>query len=365
MRTLIVAGAAGSGVSTVAEGLARRFAREGGRTLLLSLSPTAAPKDPQAAGEGLVRHDVAPLSWADSRWAALQPLLRWAPGPWAAAAELEPLPVPGLAELALLDTLRGHWGSGWDTVVVDGGDVAAALRWLTLPDTAEALLRTAWPTAARAGLGGGQAPAGLQLPQRVLEWLNSETAETASQLRSRAVATVLVTGPEQHHLQRVLPALGALALHEAKITDLVLNGYSAHRDRDRALRHRLSEALPGTTIRAVATHRGGAADAGELGGELFPELPERPSRVHDTVRVGRDGQVYTWRWRLPLVAASAVAATRTGEEFLLTVGQHRRRMLLPSVLRRCTPLDSTMSGGTLELRFAPDPDQWPVPEEGL
>ena len=295
----------------------------------------------------------------------LRQLLRWAPGPWGAAAGLEPLPVPGLAELALLSALRTHWEGGWDTVVVDGGDVAAALRWMTLPDTAAALLRTAWPAVARAGLTGADPGAGLALPQRVLEWLNSEAAEAASQLRGRAVATVLVTGPEQHHLQRVLPALGALALHEAKVTDLVLNGYSAHRDRDRVLRHRLSGALPGATVRAVATHRGGSADATSLGAELFPELPQRPGRVHDTARVGRDGQVYTWRWRLPLVAARAVSATKLGEEFLLTVDQHRRRMLLPSVLRRCTPLDSTMSSGTLELRFAPDPDQWPVSEEGL
>jgi arsenite-transporting ATPase len=72
-----------------------------------------------------------------------------------------------------------------------------------------------------------------------------------------------------------------------------------------------------------------------------------------------DGE-YLLTLPLPLVTAAEVDLKRRGDELLVAVGDHRRVLSLPSVLRRCIVIGATVRGATLRVRFMPDEKVWPV-----
>jgi arsenite-transporting ATPase len=51
---------------------------------------------------------------------------------------------------------------------------------------------------------------------------------------------------------------------------------------------------------------------------------------------------------------------RREEELVLTVGPYRRTLRLEPVLRRCKIAGAVLRNQALEIRFVPDPAQWPV-----
>jgi len=63
---------------------------------------------------------------------------------------------------------------------------------------------------------------------------------------------------------------------------------------------------------------------------------------------------------LPLVTAAEVDLKRRDDELLVAVGDHRRVLSLPSVLRRCVVTGATVRDATLRVRFVPDEKVWPV-----
>ena len=63
---------------------------------------------------------------------------------------------------------------------------------------------------------------------------------------------------------------------------------------------------------------------------------------------------------LPLVTAAEVDLKRRDDELLVAVGDQRRVLSLPSVLRRCVVTGATVRNATLRVRFVPDEKVWPV-----
>jgi len=76
--------------------------------------------------------------------------------------------------------------------------------------------------------------------------------------------------------------------------------------------------------------------------------------------VSRAGDEYVLTLPLPLVSAAEVDLKRRGEELLVVVGEHRRVLTLPAVLRRCVVRSAGVTGGTLRVRFVPDETAWPT-----
>jgi len=73
---------------------------------------------------------------------------------------------------------------------------------------------------------------------------------------------------------------------------------------------------------------------------------------------GADGQ-YVLALPLPLVQRGDLALSRSGDDLVVTVGDVRRRISLPSVLRRCTVSGARFDHGRLLIEFDADPGQWP------
>ena len=65
---------------------------------------------------------------------------------------------------------------------------------------------------------------------------------------------------------------------------------------------------------------------------------------------------------LPLARRDELDLSRSGDELVLTLGSRRRVLALPGLLRRCTVAGAALADDRLQVRFVPDPAQWP---EGL
>ncbi len=77
-----------------------------------------------------------------------------------------------------------------------------------------------------------------------------------------------------------------------------------------------------------------------------------------TDRLADDG-VLVWHIPLPGAAREELDLVRRGDELVVTAGQFRRIVPLPSALRRCSVDGAALRDGELRIRFAPDPDLWP------
>ncbi len=345
----MVTGAGGAGTTSVAAALAQRTAAEGRRTLLLGRESIEVSDAP----ENLEVRAVQPLAWAEATWDSLALPRRLVGGPWASLGNYNIIPVPGLDALAWWGTVREAWRGRHDVLVIDAGPVATAQAWLTLPDTLVGLLRRTWTLPQRTAEAAGQLQDG-SWHLRALARLDSEAAELAAGLRSATTSIQLVATPQVHDLRRALDSLAPLAMFELNITDLVVNRIT-RKQRDPMVAARLAEQLPWLTVRRALDHRHGTGPA--LGRELYPDLPTASRPLRPTV--GGGAGEYVWTRTLPLAHPDQVTTVVDGEDLILTLGNARRVIPMPSVLRRCTMVSAVLQDQALRLTFIPNPDVWP------
>jgi arsenite-transporting ATPase len=74
---------------------------------------------------------------------------------------------------------------------------------------------------------------------------------------------------------------------------------------------------------------------------------------------GSDGW-YRLALPLPLAERGGIALSRSGADLVVTVGDVRRRIALPSVLQRCSTEGASFEHGRLMIDFAADPALWPA-----
>ena len=106
----------------------------------------------------------------------------------------------------------------------------------------------------------------------------------------------------------------------------------------------------------VGTDALAALAAARTGGihDVLTTTPVHGMTVHP------DDGGYLLRLPLPLVTATEVDLKRRGDELLVSVGDHRRVLSLPSVLRRCVVTGAVVRDAMLGVRFVPDEKVWPV-----
>ena len=372
MRTLLVTGPGGAGTSTVAAAAAVRFAREGRRTVLL------AHQHPPVRGldavPGLQVQPVSALRAAEALWAthveALGAVLPYLTLPPASSV----LPLPGVAELALLAALGSAEA---ETVVVDAGPLPggpafaalpAVLRWWldqALPPTARALgaVRTAAVTAGAAR--PGPVDAALELLPAVERLL---AADRLTEPTSTAVWLTAECRPAA--VPALRSAASVLGLHGLRVAAVVArtlppggpDGWWSRRAAEQdAARRGLAEVAP---LAAVPELPGAPADVPEavglLGGLDLPTAGGPAALVPQRAAGG-------WQLTVPLPFAdrSAIGLTRWGDDLVIGVGEDRRSLRLDSLLRRCEVTGGRLAAsGTpdarLEISFRPDPQQWPA-----
>jgi arsenite/tail-anchored protein-transporting ATPase len=383
-RLVLFGGKGGVGRTTVAAATAAVAGARGARVLVVSADPAHSLADvlgvplgpvPVAVG-GFWAAEVDPRAEVERRWSGSGAALDEVLGDLAAepvpAAELS-LPA-GVADLAALLAVRDLTAAGppggaggWDAVLVDCAPTGQLLPLLALPEVLSGQLERWWPAhgrIVRAALGRTRAGG---LPDAV-ERLQAALTSARELLSGASVRLVLT--PEAVVVAETRRTLTALALHGYPVDSLVANrvlpagedspwlaGWRAAQQAvlaglrvDVPVRH--APHLPAEPVGPAALLALGQAVYGAADPLAPVPAPEPPAVV-------RSGSEYELRVVLPYVRRSDVRLTRAGDDLVLTVGGQRRRLALPSVLRRCVAVGASAGDGALRVRFRPDPALWP------
>ena len=396
VRIVLFTGKGGVGKTTAAAATALRLADRGVKTLLLSTDSAHSIADALDASIGNQPVEIVPALWTvqvdtqrrlEDAWRDVQRYLidllaRGGVDP-ITAEELTVL--PGVDEVLALLAMRDLAVSGgWDVLVVDCAATAETLRLLALPEALGWYLRKVFPAQRRIArgvrpivsvLGRGDAIPPDGVFDAVLR-LNDDLTAVRELLGDPAVTTVrLVLTPEAVVAAEARRTFTALALYGYRVDLIVANrvfpqGKDAFRQgwvaAQQAQLAELRESFAGVAQREVtylATEPVGSAALRDVATSLYGPLPgDDPADFGapgELLTVEADGDEFLLRISLPLVARGEVEAVRADDDLVLTVGEHRRMLNLPSVLRRCEIIGGTLADRELRVRFRPNPAVWP------
>ncbi|MGZ9828043.1 ArsA family ATPase [Tsukamurella ocularis] len=398
-RLLLVSGAGGAGRTTLATALAARAAARG-RTLLVTVGRVVDPL--LADGTGPFDHvHLNPVELLAQWWEGLSATVR-AGRSLADGADgrgsgfdpfaLEPPELTGLADaehVLVLRAISGHVESGaYSTVVVDGPAFDDLVSLLTAPASLAAYLERVWPRHVRlsgsaAGPAGGSLAAlllaepvagladrlaGFVADRSALELVHVVTGDGGRAARAReelAALEVLGLRPVALVLNRLIDLDDRFALdlpHPA--VRLVRSRVAAQDDAREALAD-VATVLGRPVIEAaeavetVLTPAAAAALRWDAAAILDAEPVAVPvPDVRPTGGPGLDAR-YEWSVALPLVDPTTIGLGRVEEDVVVEAQGVRRRIRLPSVLRRCVVAGATYEEGELRVTFVPDPEVWP------
>ncbi|MFE1836923.1 ArsA family ATPase [Streptomyces sviceus] len=382
MRTILITGPGGSGRTTIAAATALAAAREGTRTLVLSADRTDTLGTVLGAKTGSTPTQVTPTltAWRPDATAGFRDDLAAFQDRAShvldllGASRLDPeevTPLPGAEELTLLRALRdAALSERHELLVVDLPPTPQALALLSLPEELRRYLRRLLPAERQAAAGLRPVLgrlAGIPMPA---EWLyetaarwDTELGAVQAVLADRQAVLRLVAEPGPAGTDAVQAASLALALRGLRPDTLVANrvvpedwpaGLVAQQ------RKALEEWQESYDVRAVPHLGHDPRGDDDLGALAVPEVNETTSTVGWPVvdHLAEDG-VLVWHIPLPGALRDELDLVRRGDELVVSAGQFRRIVPLPSALRRCTVAGAALREGELRIRFAPDPDLWP------
>ncbi|MEV0639818.1 ArsA-related P-loop ATPase [Streptomyces sp. NPDC050619] len=398
MRTILITGPGGSGRTTVAAATALAAASAGARALVLSADRTDTLGAALGVATGPVPRQVAPrltawrpdaverfrddLTAFQARASSVLDLL--------GASRLDPeevTPLPGAEELTLLRAVRdAALAEAHDLLVVDLPPAPQALALLALPEELRRYLRRLLPPerqAARALRPVLGRLAGVPMPA---EWLyetaarwDTELAAVEAVVADRNTAVRLVAEPSPAGADAVRTATLGLALRGLRPDFLIASRVLPEAAADSWLtgpvaqqRKVLDEWRESYDVRAVPHLGHDPRGHDDLAALAVPGVKAEPSTVewpvtdfpHSRLRssggtpTAEDG-VLVWHIPLPGAVRDELDLIRRGDELVVSAGQLRRIVQLPSALRRCTVDGAALREGELRIRFVPDPDLWP------
>ncbi|MEV3909364.1 ArsA family ATPase [Streptomyces canus] len=382
MRTILITGPGGSGRTTVAAATALRAAGNGIRTLVLSADRTDTLGTTLGATTGPTPTRITPhlTAWRPDATAGFRDdLARFQDRAshvlnLLGASRLDPeevTPLPGAEELTLLRAVRdAALSERHELLVVDLPPTQQALALLSLPEELRRYLRRLLPAERQAAAGLRPVLgrlAGVPMPS---EWLyetaarwDTELGAVEAVLADRETVVRLVAEPGPAGTDDVRSASLALALRGLRPDALIANrvvpeewpaGLVAQQ------RKALEEWQESYDVHAVPHLGHDPRGADDLTALAVPEVNDTTSTVEWPVvdHLAEDG-VLVWHLPLPGAIRDELDLIRRGDELLVSAGQFRRIVPLPSALRRCTVAGAALREGELRIRFAPDPDLWP------
>lgn len=401
-RVVLVTGKGGVGKTTTAAATAVRAARSGLRTLVMStdaahslgdaldvdLRTAATWRDTHEVEPGLHALAVGAHTDVEADWQVVRDYLLGvldAMGVDAVVAD-ELTALPGVEEVAALAALAHQADSGdWDVVVVDCAPTAETLRLLALPEVlgwhldrllpAQRRLLTVLRPAATAATG---IPApGAEVLGTVRAW-RQLLVGVRELLTSRRASVRLVLTPERVVIAESRRVLTSLSLHGYAVDAVVVNrllpapepgdtdpwrtawagAQATGMDQVRAsfagIPVLLAPYLAGEPIGPDAL--AALAEATTADGPVVPGLLDDVDVPR--MRVEADGEDFVLTLPLPLVSAGQVDLARREDDLVLSVGDQRRVVTLPSVLRRCIVQNAAVGNGELRVRFERDEELW-------
>lgn len=391
MRVLLFTGKGGVGKTTTAAATACLAAERGVKTLVLSTDPAHSLADaldvelgpePREVLPGLAAMQVDAQRAFEHSWRDVQDYLRgWLERAGVDALQADELTVlPGAEEVLALLELRRQAASGrYDLVVVDCAPTGETLRLLALPDALRWYVDKVFPTQRRAmkavrPLLGRVA----HLPEdgvfEAVNRLHAELTDVHELLTAPSTSVRLVLTPEAVVVAEARRTLTHLALYGYRVDGLVANRVLPVSEDPWTTGWVEAQAAQLARVRAdvapLVVHESPYAAAEPVGHGALLDIARRLygdtdptdlAEVAELLRVERTVDGFELSLALPLARLEDLDLARSGEELVLTVGGHRRLLVLPSALQRCDVVGARLAGGRLVVSFAPDPLLWRTP----
>ena len=394
MRIALHTGKGGVGKTTISAATAIACAAGGARTLLVSTDPAHSIADVLGTP---VSGDPTPVVGVPGLWAAQVDTRGRFEQSWShirdylvgvlaargmAEVQAEELVVlPGAEEIVALLELRRLAASGdFDSIVVDCAPTGETLRLLALPETigfyAQRLLgapqRVLRSIAASfTGMPGGPSAT---VRDAVGELLSDLMAARALLADPEITGVRLVLTPERMVVAEARRLFTALSLHGFAVEAVTVNrllprgvgGDFLRRQREsqREAMVQVEESFQGLPIHRVRQKPEepiGVEQLSELATDIFGSVdPLAVAPPGPAIEVSGSDGWYRLSLPLPLVQRGDIALSRSGADLVVTVGDVRRRIALPSVLQRCTTEGANFEAGRLIIDFAADPALWPA-----
>lgn len=382
MRTILITGPGGSGRTTVAAATALTAARAGTRTLVFSAdrtdtlgailgTPTGAT--PAQVSENLTawrpdatagfRDDLAAFQDRASNVLDLLGASRLDP------EEVTPSPAPrNSPSCGPCATRRSPSGTSCSSWICPPPRRRSPFS--PFPRNCAATCADCSRPSARPPPVCGPSSAGFAGVPMPSEWLYETAARWDTELgaveavladRHRVVRLVAEPGPA--YTDAVRSASLALALRGLRPDTLVANRAVPeewHPGLVAQQRKALEEWQESYDVHVVPHLGHDPRGTDDLEALAVPGVNATPSTVEWPVvdQLAEDG-VLVWHIPLPGAIREELDLIRRGDELVVTAGQFRRIVPLPSALRRCTVAGAALREGELRIRFAPDPDLWP------
>ncbi|MCO5315285.1 MAG: TRC40/GET3/ArsA family transport-energizing ATPase [Solirubrobacterales bacterium] len=396
-RTILYTGKGGVGKTSVAAATARRCAALGRRTVIVSTDPAHSLADAVGTELGPDPVGIDRNLWGQEVIAETEMRRHWdRVGTWMAGLLLnqgvdriraEELTVPpGLGELFSLLQIKRHWEEGeFDVVIVDCAPSGETLRLLGYPEIAGWWMRRLFPGNRK--LLGAAAPLAkaldVPLPEPELvdevELLLDNLVTMDAILRDHRHCSIrLVMNPDRMVIDEARRTFAHLGLF-GYLTDAVIvnrlfppevEGTYFESWRSRQTEH-LNVVEEGFAPVPVLTSRFFEQEvvgtgmhellADELHGDRDPgEILHRG--LAREITTGRNGTRI--RISAPFTEKEEIRVQQHGDELIVSAGELRRTIILPSGLARRSPDQARFEDGVLEITFSQenDPEPQTVPE---
>lgn len=414
MRIMVYTGKGGVGKTSVAAATAVRAAELGYRTIVISTDAahsladsfdTRLAPEPVQLSTNLWAQELDVLHQIDVYWGTIQQWMR-ALAVWQGVDEIladEMAVLPGMEELASLLQIVYLCDTGkYDLIIVDSAPTGETLRLLSFPEVGRWWLEKIFPIQRRAAQVVRPVVrrlTDLPIPGDDVYASGKVLLDNLERMRvllaDRSVSSVrLVVNPEKmviKEAQRTFAYLNLFGYNtDAVIVNRVVGSNGVLSDGDRAAVERALEA-PGITeearrsLRQAFSHWSSWAEMQRpylelinasfspvpilycpffreevVGTDMLRQMAVETYGEQDPTKVMFEGAAqtvdrlngnYVLSIPLPLVTKGDIDLTRTGDDLVVRIGNHKRNVVLPRLLANLPAREAKIEDGKLRITF--------------
>ncbi|MCT7966438.1 TRC40/GET3/ArsA family transport-energizing ATPase [Laspinema sp. D1] len=391
MRLILMTGKGGVGKTSVAAATGLQCAELGYKTLVLSTDPAHSLADsfdmelghePRLVRENLWGAELDALIELEANWGSVKRYITQvlqARGLEGIQAE-ELAILPGMDEIFGLVRMKRHYDEGfYDVLIIDSAPTGTALRLLSLPEVGGWYMRRFYKPFQ--GISVALRPfvepifrpiAGFSLPDKEVMDAPYEFYEQIEALEkvltdNTQTSVRLVTNPEKMVIKESLRAHAYLSLYNVatdlivanriipeSVTDPFFQRWKENQTEYRKEIHENFHPLPVKEVPLYSEEMCGLEALDRLKETLYGK-DEDPSQVYykeTTVRVVQNQNEYSLELYLPGIPKDQIQLSKSADELNITIGNHRRNLVLPQALAALQPSGAKMEDDYLKIRFS-------------
>lgn len=364
-RIILYTGKGGVGKTSVAAATALHCADMGQRTIILSTDAAHSLADcfdfplgpePTPITENLVGQEIDIYHQMDRYWGKVQ---EWLSGvlAWRGVDDLiaeETSILPGMEEIAsLLQIVHLHRSGDYDTIIVDCAPTGETLRLLSLPEMARWYLTRIFPIERKAAALAGpllRSMTDLPIPDdEVFDAVKDLILQLEAMHRLLADSTCssmrLVMNAEKMVIKEAQRTYTYLNLYGFATDAVICNrliptsadsyfaSWRGTQEKYLDLIHQGFEPMPILTVPFFEQEVVGVEMLRRMAATLFGD--DNPARVMFNGRahnVEKVDNCYQLSLPLPFVTRDHIQLTRSGDELIIHIGNHKRNLILPHAL---------------------------------